>query len=165
MQYRCRKCFWVGKFFFGGDAVLHHLPHYIKTYQLKNIKTLQSTYSDTHISWKSYIFTQYQCQYSEQFLYSYIDTFLCYCVSNEELLFYFCLFNFYLLNFFPRHRGYQKHMKLNLYLCLTQRDMLPLKYGNMIVYSDGVSHKSWQSQRDTWHPIFLQKSQSKSATA
>ena len=42
---------------------------------------------------------------------------------------------------------------------LTQRSMLPLKDGHIIVYSDGVSHKFWQSQEDMVHTILLQKSQ------
>ena len=41
---------------------------------------------------------------------------------------------------------------------LTQRGMLSLKDGYNIVYSDGVSHKLWQSQGDKLHPIVLQKS-------
>ena len=32
--------------------------------------------------------------------------------------------------------------------CLIQRGMLPLKDGNMIVHSDGVVYKMWQSQHD-----------------
>ena len=39
---------------------------------------------------------------------------------------------------------------------LTQRGMLLLQDGNTIVYSDGVSHKLWQSQGDMLHPILLQ---------
>ena len=41
---------------------------------------------------------------------------------------------------------------------LTQRG-IPLKCCNKIVYLDGVGHKLQQSQRDTLHPILLQKSQ------
>ena len=37
--------------------------------------------------------------------------------------------------------------------------MLPLKYGNIPVYSDRVGYKLWQSQRDMLHTIQLQKSQ------
>ena len=43
--------------------------------------------------------------------------------------------------------------------CLTQRDMLPLKYGNILVYSGGVSHKLWQPQGDMLRLILLHKSQ------
>ena len=46
-----------------------------------------------------------------------------------------------------------------LKVCLTQRGMLPLKDEKILVYSDGVSHKLWQSQRDAWHPILLHNSQ------
>ena len=52
--------------------------------------------------------------------------------------------------------------KINIFvfeLCLTQERMLPIKYENIIVYSDGVSHKLWQSQGDMLHPILLYKSQ------
>ena len=37
------------------------------------------------------------------------------------------------------------------YVCLTQRGKGHFKVGNMIVYSDGVSNKLWQSQRDMLH--------------
>ena len=42
---------------------------------------------------------------------------------------------------------------INFKVFLTQRCMLPLKDGNMIVYSDGLSHKLWQSQGDMLHQI------------
>ena len=43
-------------------------------------------------------------------------------------------------------------------VCLTKRGMLPLKDGNILVYSDGVSHKLWQSQgRGHITPNFVTK--------
>ena len=40
-------------------------------------------------------------------------------------------------------------------VCLTQRSMLPIKYGNI----DGVSYRLWQSQHEMLHTILLQKYQ------
>ena len=54
---------------------------------------------------------------------------------------------------------YIKYNVIKLKVCLTQRGMLPLKDVNMIVSSDGVGYKSWQSQCDRWHKILLNKSQ------
>ena len=58
----------------------------------------------------------------------------------------------------PVHKKVQRKFN-SLKVCLTQRGMLPLKHGNIIVYSDGVSHKLWQSKRDMLHTIMLQKTQ------
>ena len=52
-----------------------------------------------------------------------------------------------------------KKLRCHIKVCLTQKGMLPLKYGNITVSSDGVSHKLWHSQCDRWHLILLQKSQ------
>ena len=48
---------------------------------------------------------------------------------------------------------------MHVKVCLTQKGMLHIKDGNIIVQSDVVNYKLRQSQRDMLHTILLQKSQ------